>query len=155
MAAGRPIPSVGCMCRYPTGSWSPPLQAPPPDPGLRIGDAERERASTELRSQFTAGRLGVDEFSDRLDEVWAATTAGDLQRALRDLPVPRPTAPAPPFPARRRPRHRFLELALLLTFVWLLFTPGRPFWPIWPLAVIGLLWLIRPWRFTHQGAGPR
>jgi hypothetical protein len=156
MAGAAAVPTVGSMCRYATrSSWYPAVQAPPPDPGLRIGDAERERASTELRAQFTAGRLAVDEFSDRLDEVWAATTAGDVRRALRDLPAPPPALPPPPPRARRGPRHPVLVVALALWLVWLVFTPGRPFWPIWPLAVIGLLWLFRPWRFSHQGAGPR
>jgi len=156
MAAAAPVPTVGVMCRYATrSSWAPALPAPPPDPGLRIGDAERERASTELRAQFTAGRLGVDEFSDRLDEVWAAATAGDIQHALRDLPVQPPPPPPPPRPARRGPRHPLLAAALVLWLVWLVFTPAGPFWPIWPLAVIGLLWLFRPWRFSHPAARPR
>src|ERR1700730_128111 len=87
-------------CRYSAGRLYPPADAPttPPavDPEQRIGDAERERASTELRAQFTAGRLDVEEFSARLDEVWAATTAGDLQRVMRDLPPPQPVAGPPP-----------------------------------------------------------
>jgi hypothetical protein len=157
MPGAGPVPTVGRMCTYATrSSWSPPVQAPPPDPGLRIGDAERERASTELRAQFTAGRLGVDEFSDRLDEVWAATTAGDLQRALRELPVPQPAPPPPPPYRRRGPRRPLLAAALLFWLAWLLFVPGHFFWPIWPLAILGLLWVFRPLRrFTPPGAAPR
>jgi hypothetical protein len=54
---------------------------------VAVPDAERERASTELRAHFTAGHLDVGEFSVRLDEVWVAVTTRDIQDALRDLPA--------------------------------------------------------------------
>jgi Domain of unknown function (DUF1707) len=54
---------------------------------VAVPDAERERASTELRAHFTAGHLDMGEFSVRLDEVWVAVTTRDIQDALRDLPA--------------------------------------------------------------------
>jgi len=84
-------------------SPSPPVGGP--DGSLRIGDRERQLVADELRTHFTAGRIDVDEFSSRLDEVWAATTATDLWVALRQLPpVPGQTrpwdVPAPGRPVR-------------------------------------------------------
>lgn len=59
-------------------------------PSLRIGDAERESAAAELREHYAHGRLTLDEFSQRLDAVFAARTQRDLQRITSDLPHIRP-----------------------------------------------------------------
>jgi len=65
-------------------------------PSLRIGDAEREAVSAELREHYAHGRLTHDEFSQRLDAVYAAKTQRDLQRVTSDLPHVRPdSAPLP------------------------------------------------------------
>jgi hypothetical protein len=45
---------------------------------LRASDADRERAAEHLREHFSEGRLSSQEFSDRLDAVYAATTLGEL-----------------------------------------------------------------------------
>lgn len=59
-------------------------------PSLRIGDAERESAAAELREHYANGRLTLEEFSQRLDAVFAAKTQRDLQRITSDLPHVRP-----------------------------------------------------------------
>lgn len=59
-------------------------------PSLRIGDAEREAVAAELREHYAHGRLTLDEFSQRLDAVFAAKTQRDLQRITSDLPHVRP-----------------------------------------------------------------
>jgi hypothetical protein len=138
------------MCTY--RAISPPVAVQSErvaDPSERIGDDERERASTELRSHFAAGRLDVDEFSARLEEVWAARTAGDVNRALRDMPRPQVVAYRPARYARRPPL--FLPVAAILLGVWLLAHPGRPFLPIWPLLVWAtIVLLIRHRRWSWE-----
>lgn len=57
-----------------------------PSPGLRIGDAERDRTCHELSEHYAAGRLSADELSDRTDLAVAATTSVDLARLTHDLP---------------------------------------------------------------------
>jgi Domain of unknown function (DUF1707) len=60
---------------------------------LRASDAERERVAASLREHCATGRLTLEELSERLDEAYRARTAGDLERALRELPAeasPRP-----------------------------------------------------------------
>jgi Domain of unknown function (DUF1707) len=59
-------------------------------PSLRIGDTEREAVAAELREHYANGRLTLDEFSQRLDAVFAAKTQQDLSRITRDLPHVRP-----------------------------------------------------------------
>ena len=58
-------------------------------PQLRIGDAERQSVIDQLRIHTGAGRLTLDEFSERADAAWRATTAADLAPLLADLPAPR------------------------------------------------------------------
>jgi len=69
---------------------------------LRLSDAERELAAADLGEHFAQGRLTVDEHSERLDQIWAAKTRGEIAPIFRDLPsayavrAPRATAPAQP-----------------------------------------------------------
>lgn len=82
-------------------------------PDMRIGDADREAAAASLREHFATGRLSIEEFNQRLDHVFAATTQGQLDQITSDLPhvrtpsVPLPVAAAGPIPgAGRRGRPR-------------------------------------------------
>jgi Domain of unknown function (DUF1707)/Cell wall-active antibiotics response 4TMS YvqF len=61
----------------------------------RVSDADRERAVAELREHSVAGRLTLEELSDRIEQAYAARTKGELERVTSDLPA------APP--ARRSP----------------------------------------------------
>ncbi|MFG1871476.1 DUF1707 SHOCT-like domain-containing protein [Micromonospora arborensis] len=54
---------------------------------LRASDDDRNRVVAELHRHTTAGRLTLDEFSDRAGAVWTARTLGDLAALTRDLPV--------------------------------------------------------------------
>jgi hypothetical protein len=55
-------------------------------PTVRASDAEREQAVAELREHSTAGRLTLEEFSQRVDEAYAAKTLAELEALRRDLP---------------------------------------------------------------------
>jgi hypothetical protein len=68
-----------------------PLAAHPP---VRISDAEREAVVARLRQASTDGRLDLDEFADRVGEVYRSSTEADLERLVVDLPAPLPAVPA-------------------------------------------------------------
>ena len=53
---------------------------------LRVGDAERDAAAADLGDHYVAGRLTLDELHDRLGDVFAAKTHGQLWRIMADLP---------------------------------------------------------------------
>lgn len=53
---------------------------------MRVSDAEREAAATELREHFASGRLNQDELDERLTAAFAARTRGDLNALFTDLP---------------------------------------------------------------------
>ena len=65
------------------------------DEHLRIGDAEREQAATELGEHYAQGRLTAEEHAERLDRVWSARTRGELGPLFVDLPGPAGTRALP------------------------------------------------------------
>jgi Domain of unknown function (DUF1707) len=67
---------------------------------LRVSDADRDRAISELSEHFQAGRLTAEEFDERSGRALQARTGKDLSVLLADLPRNRATAPGPLPPAR-------------------------------------------------------
>lgn len=67
-----------------------------PDDRQRASDEERDEAVTRLRTAFAEGRLDQEEHERRVAAAFGATTHGELQTVLDDLPaaVPREAAPA-------------------------------------------------------------
>jgi hypothetical protein len=88
------------------------------DYDLRIGDAERDVAMTQLREHFVAGRLTFDELSERIDFALTAKTQRQIDRLMADLPrPPRPSRAAraePALPGPAPDAGRFLVFAMLL-----------------------------------------
>lgn len=67
------------------------------DPDLRAGDADRDRYAHRLITAHEEGRLDEVEFMARLDAVYGATTFGDLDATVGDLPPESSAAvPGPP-----------------------------------------------------------
>ncbi|MCX4470030.1 hypothetical protein C5N14_02425 [Micromonospora sp. MW-13] len=74
------------------------------DVELRASDDDRHRVIAELQRHTSAGRLNLDEFSERVAVVWSARTLGDLAAVTRDLPV----EPAPAGPSAEHGRRDLL-----------------------------------------------
>ncbi|MBO0728772.1 MAG: DUF1707 and DUF2154 domain-containing protein [Acidimicrobiaceae bacterium] len=70
------------------------------DPSERISDSEREATVALLRSHLLAGRLTLDEFSERVEQAYGARVSTDLAILKNDLPEP---ASTPNVTARRKP----------------------------------------------------
>jgi hypothetical protein len=68
-----------------------------PQGDLRVSDAERDRALSELSAAYQAGRITVDEFDRRSTQALSALTGKELASLLADLPFDR--GPADPVPA--------------------------------------------------------
>jgi class 3 adenylate cyclase len=75
------------------------LPTEPEHPEIRISDAERNEVVDLLRKHCSEGRLTLDEFSDRVGDVFSARTRSELEKVTIDLPVPRAQAPAYQRPA--------------------------------------------------------
>ena len=141
-------------------------RASPPDPGLRVSDAERAEVADRLSKHYGDGRLDQAEFNGRLDQAMSAKTHSDLSGLFADLPAIEPSeAVTPQRPVPRagrqgpgRPRYRipFLVLVIVITVaVGQDLVRGLFFWPFgggpdilwWMLiALLAFLW------FRH---GPR
>lgn len=114
---------------------------------VRASDAEREQVVAELRRHVEEGRLTLEEFRQRLDEVYAARTRRELGLARRELPraiVPRHAT------LRFRDRvtsnaRYFVGVAtpsLVCVGVWAASGRGS-FWPGWVMLASGALALRR------------
>jgi len=132
---------------------------------LRVSDADRDAAVSELGEHFQEGRLDRDELEDRTGRALLARTGSDLDELLADLPrvtrVPaRTPAAVPPRPALV-PFMVPVLVGLALTVATLIAAgAGRwhhpwPFgWALWwivPVMMTRLLWWRRiggprPWR---------
>lgn len=71
-----------------------------PSGDLRISDADRDRAVSELSEAFQAGRITAEEFGQRSGQALAARIGNELTALLTDLPPDR--LPAVPAPGRAR-----------------------------------------------------
>lgn len=126
------------------------------DLDLLVADDDRAQAADELRRHHEAGRLTIDEFEERLAEIHAARTRGDLVRAMRQLPHNEP-------PASLRVRDiRWSSLALqyalvnvVCILVWLFSGNGiHDFWPKWVLLGTLIMWLRRLGRRPRRELPP-
>jgi hypothetical protein len=56
------------------------------DDPIRASDSDREVVVAALREAYTAGRLTLDEFDERMTAAYASKTWGDLRPLTVDLP---------------------------------------------------------------------
>jgi Domain of unknown function (DUF1707) len=122
--------------------------------GLRVSDADRERAASELREHFALGRIDGDELDHRLGMSYAARTLEDLRALHADLPhlpaswTERQAARLKRTLAfdRGRGLARTVAVALLpftaCALVWLATGAAGGFWPAW-VGLAGVVRLLR------------
>jgi Domain of unknown function (DUF1707)/Cell wall-active antibiotics response 4TMS YvqF len=77
------------------------------DASLRVSDDDREQVVAVLREHLLAGRLTLEEFSERVEAALRARVAGDLTRVQDDLPEVFTGTAGP-----RRPAARFTAAVL-------------------------------------------
>lgn len=85
---------------------------------MRASDDDRSRVIAVLQRHTEAGRLTLDEFSDRVADVYAARTLTDLASVTRDLPA----SPLPPagLAAGDGSRHLVIAFAVAVAVLVLL-----------------------------------
>ncbi|MEV4103620.1 DUF1707 domain-containing protein [Nonomuraea sp. NPDC049649] len=120
-------------------------------PEMRASDVERDRVAALLREHTAQGRLTMDEFHQRLEEVYQSKTYGELARVTADLPevdLRNPPAKVEPQPVAKQGMHTGLKAAWgawaaassVNWVIWLIvsITSGSFIYP-WPL------WVMGPW----------
>ncbi|MEU6996798.1 DUF1707 domain-containing protein [Nonomuraea sp. NPDC046570] len=131
-------------------------------PEMRASDVDRDRVAAVLREHTAQGRLTVEEFNERLEDVYQSKTYGELARVTADLPdvdlraraaeLPGPASPA------RKGMHQGLRAAwvswasavAVTSVIWLL-TGADYFWPMWVAGPWGALLLVS----TLFGSAPQ
>ena len=125
------------------------MSAPDLARGVRASDAERERIAQLLQSAAAEGRLSPEEAGERLATASTAIFRHDLEQLIDDLPgASEPGLDAAP----RRPgpgpwlvwRLARVALVVMLVTVWWGFWNFRMM--LWPLGLVALVVLSRPWR---------
>lgn len=139
---------------------------------LRVSDADRDRAISELSEHFQAGRLTHGEFDERSGQALQARIGKELAVLFADLPRDRTaaTSPPPPGPA---PAVRIGMaapvlagvLASLVVFAYGQHSfrhspgfagPGPNFHPVVPILVVLLvIWGLARRRYRREQRGPR
>jgi hypothetical protein len=61
---------------------------------LRASDADRQRFVALLQEHAATGRLTLEEYADRVDQVLLARTHGELAAVVHDLPAESLAEPA-------------------------------------------------------------
>ena len=77
--------------------------------GQRASDDDRTRVVAELEQHTADGRLSLDEFTSRVDQVYRAVTHDDLARITGDLPRP--------VPVRNDQRHLFVAIVVAVATI--------------------------------------
>lgn len=97
-------------------------------PEMRASDADRDRVAAILREHTAQGRITMDEFNERLEQLYKSRTYGELARLTSDLPdvdLRNRPAKVSNMPAKRTGMH-----------------PGmRAAWGAWAMAS-GINWVI-------------
>ncbi|MFM7597106.1 MAG: DUF1707 domain-containing protein [Actinomycetota bacterium] len=128
---------------------------PRPDPAQRAADTDRDAAATTLREAFAEGRITQPELEQRLDQVHAARTFGELAPITADLPVVvsstgQKQAQADKAAEKAAKRRRdlragwasWLGVSVIVNVVWVASwlaggeSPGY-YWPIWVMGPWG------------------
>ncbi len=125
----------------------------PETPDLLVSDRDRARVGDELRTHFEAGRLTLDEFQVRLDELHGVRTEKQLAEVLRQLPTKRPSVN----PRDRRWRSLAFQYALVnlvAVLIWVFGGMEGDFWPKWVFLVTLLLFIRRTFGRRHRRALP-
>ena len=99
---------------------------------MRASDDDRQQVVDRLRVAFEAGRLRMEEFTERVGLAYQAVTYGDLVKLHADLPAASPEA-APAAATRASPASQ--AVAAKRSFFADLPAPLKALWTIWLVAV--------------------
>ena len=118
---------------------------------MRFAESDREAVAARLRDAHADGRLTYEEFSERLDDLYRATTYADLAPIVADLRQPGPVRRLTPADASRSPavrarRHGLLPIFVVCVAIWFVVVVGHgivlPF-IFWILVVFVVMRILR------------
>lgn len=122
-----------------------------PDPAQRAADVDRDATTATLKEAFAEGRITQTELEQRLDQVHAARTYGELAPITADLPEVVSAAQLKRQQAEKAAKRRrdlragwasWLGVSVIVNIVWVASwlaggeSPGY-YWPIWVMGPWG------------------
>lgn len=122
-------------------------------PEMRASDVDRDRVAAILREHTAQGRITVEEFNERLEQVYQSKTYGELAKVTVDLPevdlraqparvsAPSP-APAGLHSGMKGAWAAWASAVAVTSVIWLLTDFGGYFWPMWVAGPWGALLLV-------------
>ncbi|MGW4473890.1 DUF1707 SHOCT-like domain-containing protein [Nonomuraea sp. NPDC004354] len=129
-------------------------------PEMRASDVDRDRVAAILREHTAQGRITVEEFNERLEQVYQSKTYGELARVTADLPEVDLRAQAARLPATpaQSGMHSGMKGAwaawasavAVTSVIWLLTDFGGYFWPMWVAGPWGALLLVSSIFGNHR-----
>ena len=127
------------------------------DQTIRLSDAERESAAADLGEHFAQGRLTADEHAERLEQVWAAKTRGEIAPIFRDLPSPYAAVASSPTVSHDdrywngglRPFRRGVPAPLLVVLAVLIVLSAIAHFPLFLLGFAAFWFVV----LRHRGPG--
>lgn len=134
----RPSPTTASALR----ASRPSRRSAEPSRGhLRVSDRDREHAAETLREHAAAGRITLNELSDRLEAALTASTQAELDKQFADLPPATPSKDNRQVPVKRAgmPIHAtaYICVSLAMIAIWAATSRGY-FWPAWPIMGWGI-----------------
>lgn len=126
-------------------------------PEMRASDADRDKVAAILREHTAQGRITMDEFNERLEQLYQSKTYGELAKLTADLPDVdlrhRPAKQAQ-LPAKQGNMHSGMQAAWgawamasgINWVIWLivsLSSDGAVYpWPLWVMGPWGVILLV-------------
>ncbi|MGN9836505.1 DUF1707 SHOCT-like domain-containing protein [Nonomuraea sp. H19] len=120
-------------------------------PEMRASDSDRDRVAAVLREHTAEGRITMEEFNERLEQLYQSKTYGELAKLTADLPdvdLRNRPAKVTPKPVSKAGMHSGMKAAWgawamasgINWVIWLIVsvTAGDLIYP-WPL------WVMGPW----------
>ncbi|MFI6505197.1 DUF1707 domain-containing protein [Nonomuraea typhae] len=136
-------------------------------PEMRASDVDRDRVAAVLREHTAQGRITMDEFNERLEQLYKSRTYGELAKLTADLPdvdlrahQAKAVGPAPAERAGMHPGMRAAWGAWAVAsginwVIWLIVSVTSADlvypWPLWVMGPWGVILLMS----TIFGSGPR
>jgi len=119
------------------------------DANTRAGDSDRDGTAERLRHHHAEGRIDVEEFQERLDRCYQATTVGQLQELVADLPQDTGGT------TRHFHHRRLMWLAPILLAIFAIGAVGSGHGPHALLFVLGVFLVVRLFVLPRRRWGMR
>jgi hypothetical protein len=126
-------------------------------PEMRASDADRDKVAAILREHTAQGRITMDEFNERLEQLYKSKTYGELARLTADLPevdLRHRPAKKTQLPAKQESMHTGMKAAWgawamasginwVIWFIVSLTSDGGVYpWPLWVMGPWGAILLV-------------